>query len=162
MARMQKPPGYLVRLHPDLYVDIEFARLTIDTRYVWLESLFRLAELGDPHGIYPHADLVALVGSDSGPIAAALLDFGLWTDCGLGYQVHEYCGTRIVPETRSAIPDRVRQMVYRRDGHRCVTCGSGDRLSLDHIHPWSLGGSDDPSNLQTMCVSCNSRKGARV
>lgn len=149
---MAPVPRCLVRLDPELYRDIDFARLTIDARYVWLESLFRLAELGDPRGIYPHSDLVALVGSDAVGIAAALLDFGLWTDCGLGYLVHEYSGCRVVLESRAAIPDRVRQGVYRRDWYRCVTCGTSERLSLDHIHPWSLGGS----------VPCNSRKGARV
>jgi len=63
---------------------------------------------------------------------------------------------------RRPIPDEVRQQVYRRDGYRCVTCGSTDDLTLDHIIPWSLGGSDDASNLQTMCRPCNCRKGARV
>ena len=31
-----------------------------------------------------------------------------------------------------------------------------------HIIPWSLGGEDTMENLQTMCRSCNSRKGNRV
>lgn len=159
---MAAVPRYLIRLDPELYRDPDFATLTIDTRYAWIESLFHLAEIGDPHGIYPHVELIELVGTGAAAIADALTAFGLWTDCGLGYQVHEYCGCRIVLESRAAIPARVRQMVYRRDWYRCVTCGSGERLSLDHIHPWSLGGSDQPENLQTMCIPCNSRKGARV
>jgi hypothetical protein len=65
-------------------------------------------------------------------------------------------------EARKHIPVEVRRFVYERDEHRCVTCGSTERLSLDHIIPWSLGGADDPVNLQTMCRPCNSRKGARV
>ncbi len=63
---------------------------------------------------------------------------------------------------RKKIPHRVRALIYERDGGACVTCGSTDRLTLDHIKPFSHGGSDEPDNLQTMCLPCNSRKGARV
>jgi hypothetical protein len=62
---------------------------------------------------------------------------------------------------RTPILPSVRTTIYRRDGYRCVECGSTDDLTLDHIHPWSRGGSDHPSNLRTLCRSCNSRKGAR-
>jgi hypothetical protein len=64
--------------------------------------------------------------------------------------------------TRDAIPERVRQNVYERDGHRCVECGSDQRLTVDHIIPWSLNGPDDEENLRTLCGPCNSSKGARV
>lgn len=63
---------------------------------------------------------------------------------------------------RSAIPLKVRVAVYERDGNRCVNCGATERLSLDHVIPWSHGGSDHVGNLQTMCVSCNSSKSNRV
>lgn len=65
---------------------------------------------------------------------------------------------------RNPIPPRVRTLVYRRDGYACIECGADDiaRLTIDHRHPVSLGGSDDPSNLRTLCKSCNSSKGARL
>lgn len=63
---------------------------------------------------------------------------------------------------RSPISAEVRQRVFERDEFCCVRCGSTEGLSLDHIYPWSLGGTDDPDNLQTLCRPCNSRKGARV
>ncbi len=63
---------------------------------------------------------------------------------------------------RVPIPDSVRALVYARDGYACVICRASDDLTLDHITPWSRGGSDQPENLQTMCRSCNSSKGATV
>jgi len=66
------------------------------------------------------------------------------------------------PYRRRKISGTVRNVVMERDQYRCVSCGSWEGLSLDHIHPLSKGGSDDPDNLQTMCRSCNSAKGARV
>lgn len=35
-------------------------------------------------------------------------------------------------------------------------------LTIDHIHPEFHGGSHDPENLQLLCRSCNSSKGAKV
>lgn len=63
---------------------------------------------------------------------------------------------------RRWIRPSLRQAVYERDGHRCLDCGTDQNLSLDHIHPYSLGGEDTLENLQTLCRSCNSRKGVRV
>lgn len=54
-----------------------------------------------------------------------------------------------------------RETVYDRDGRRCVSCGSQDDLTIDHVVPRSNGGSDHIENLQTLCRSCNCRKGAR-
>jgi 5-methylcytosine-specific restriction endonuclease McrA len=60
-----------------------------------------------------------------------------------------------------------------RDGWRCARClrkvrtyppgqSGPDAFHCDHIVPWSQGGSDDPSNLQTLCRDCNLRKGNRI
>lgn len=56
----------------------------------------------------------------------------------------------------------IRKAVLDRDGHACKHCGTGDDLTLDHIIPRSRGGTDDLANLQTLCRTCNSRKGARM
>jgi hypothetical protein len=66
------------------------------------------------------------------------------------------------PTKRDPIPIEVRFFIYERDGYRCVQCGTVEDLTIDHIHPKSLGGADTADNLQTLCRSCNSRKGARV
>lgn len=64
--------------------------------------------------------------------------------------------------SRKPIPKHVRAAVYERDGYECRKCGAADDLTLDHIFPWSLGGSDTEENLQVLCRPCNSRKRARV
>lgn len=58
------------------------------------------------------------------------------------------------------ISRKTRSEIYRRDGGRCVVCKSESDLTLDHITPTSKGGGNEAENLQTMCRSCNSRKGA--
>lgn len=55
-----------------------------------------------------------------------------------------------------------RQAVYDRDGRRCLACGNRSKLTLDHIVPQVLGGTNDFLNLQTLCERCNRAKGAQV
>jgi hypothetical protein len=63
---------------------------------------------------------------------------------------------------REAISQAVRREVWRRDGGRCVDCGSQERLEFDHIIPVSKGGSNTARNLELRCESCNRRKGAQI
>jgi 5-methylcytosine-specific restriction endonuclease McrA len=65
------------------------------------------------------------------------------------------------PDKKEPISDLVRWKVFMRDNFTCQKCGSHLMLTADHIYPESLGGSSDMSNLQTLCKSCNSEKGAR-
>jgi len=37
----------------------------------------------------------------------------------------------------------------------CVACGTKENLQNHHLQPKSLGGSDDKSNLITLCVKCH-------
>lgn len=55
----------------------------------------------------------------------------------------------------------LRAMIFSRDGYACVHCGAKSRLSVDHVVAVANGGSNDLENLQTLCISCNSRKGAK-
>ena len=66
------------------------------------------------------------------------------------------------PDSRRSLSRQLRTTVFERDQYRCVSCGGWQGLAVDHIHPLSRGGTDDLDNLQTLCKSCNSRKGARV
>lgn len=51
----------------------------------------------------------------------------------------------------------IRNQIIDRD-KCCLCCGSLERLSIDHIIPISKGGMNMLENLQTLCVSCNSKK----
>ena len=46
---------------------------------------------------------------------------------------------------------------------QCVYCGETydpKELTLDHVHPKTLGGKDITSNLVPACVKCNQAKGS--
>ena len=57
-----------------------------------------------------------------------------------------------------AVSKRTRYEVLRRDAHTCRYCGASApevKLTVDHVTPVALGGSDDPSNLVAACRDCN-------
>lgn len=58
-----------------------------------------------------------------------------------------------------AISKRTRFEVLRRDDHTCRYCHATDTpLTIDHVYPTTLGGSDEPSNLVAACKDCNAGK----
>lgn len=57
----------------------------------------------------------------------------------------------------------LRFRILKRDGYRCQMCGRnakdhGAILEVDHIVPRAKGGTDDPTNLWTLCFDCNRGK----
>lgn len=57
------------------------------------------------------------------------------------------------------VSKRTRFEVLRRDNYICRYCHSQDvPLTVDHVTPITLGGSDDPSNLVAACRDCNAGK----
>ncbi len=53
-------------------------------------------------------------------------------------------------------------LLIARDGPACARCASAENLSVDHVISIAAGGTDDPENLQILCLPCNIRKGARL
>ena len=74
---------------------------------------------------------------------------------------------------RKSMPPRLRMLIHKRDGGKCQMCGTPTKLftsslafdptraSIDHIKPYSKGGTEDPANLQLLCMLCNSRKSTK-
>jgi hypothetical protein len=64
------------------------------------------------------------------------------------------------------VSTRTRHLVLERDRFRCSDCGAspatGALLEVDHTIPISKGGSNDPSNLRTLCSDCNRGKSDRI
>lgn len=96
--------------------------------------------------------------------------FGIWGDGDIGHWlVHtaELIETsdqprQPDPNKRKPIPQGLRTKVFETDEYRCVKCGSHEDLAVDHILPVAEGGTNDRENLQTLCRSCNSRKGKKI
>jgi hypothetical protein len=59
------------------------------------------------------------------------------------------------------VSKRTRYEVLRRDNHTCRYCGGTAPdavLTIDHVTPVALGGSDSPENLVACCKDCNAGK----
>lgn len=60
-----------------------------------------------------------------------------------------------------AVSRRLRFEILRRDDHTCKYCGGKPpevALTVDHVLPESLGGTDEAHNLVAACVECNQGK----
>jgi ATP-dependent DNA helicase RecQ len=58
---------------------------------------------------------------------------------------------RLDPESYEAL----RQLVLRRDGWRCQSCGTMLNLEVHHKQFRSHSGHDSEENLITLCASCH-------
>ena len=64
---------------------------------------------------------------------------------------------------REPVSNKLKHEIWRRDNFTCQYCGktiNDIELEVDHILPVSKGGKSILSNLQTLCVECNRKKGA--
>ena len=65
-------------------------------------------------------------------------------------------------EPVTELTKEIKDQVFKRDKHICLCCGKDRRqgvsLNADHILPVAMGGTNDVSNLQTLCKHCNTTK----
>jgi len=59
-----------------------------------------------------------------------------------------------LPDVERAKPHKF-EGILRRDNYTCQECQKRTQLSVHHIQPKSLGGTDSPFNLITLCIPCH-------
>ena len=64
-----------------------------------------------------------------------------------------------IKNRKRRVSKTLRQLIFERDGDKCVKCGSDEQLTIDHIVPIRKGGISIESNMQTLCFNCNQNKG---
>jgi hypothetical protein len=61
------------------------------------------------------------------------------------------------------IPSEVKKEVWKRDGGKCVICGSTENLHFDHELPFSKGGTSlTAKNVRLLCMKHNLAKSAKI
>ncbi len=60
--------------------------------------------------------------------------------------------------SKGGVNKALREIIFERDGHKCVYCGSKEDLTIDHKVPVSKGGKTIKYNLVTACRKCNQMK----
>ena len=74
------------------------------------------------------------------------------------YVTRDDVRNREISIRRDPVPKEVQREVWRRDGGKCIACGSQERLEFDHIIPISKGGANTARNIQILCEECNRKK----
>ncbi len=82
----------------------------------------------------------------------------------IGLECHNCASINLIKNNdnkRKPIDSILRHECFKRDNYKCVECGNSNKESIlhaDHILPVSQGGTDELSNLQTLCEGCNLAK----
>lgn len=127
------------------------------------ESKFVLDLLDGPLWMYGGpVGTISLCESDLRALAAGRAEFTASAHFPDSYSLVHLSDDRPKIAGKKPIPPRMRLHVFERDGYRCRICGSSSKLRADHVFPESRGGRLELGNLQTLCASCNSAKGATV
>lgn len=74
-------------------------------------------------------------------------------------EIDEFFKRTRVYVSNNKLWDKIRIRIFKRDNYTCIYCNKiGGKLEVDHIIPFSKGGSEDDENLATSCLKCNRQK----
>lgn len=89
-----------------------------------------------------------------------------WLDFNIGGVAPYYLASLLEKyrKRRKTLSKKLRAEIFRKYKVICPICGEKDlrKLSIDHIVPYSKGGTDDFKNLRILCKNCNSKKGTKI
>jgi 5-methylcytosine-specific restriction endonuclease McrA len=144
-------------------------RLPIGSRFVVEMRTGLWAGDGVPHDFETMGEALGISAGDAREVYERAID-ALWPHVHPGEQRPMGATTKVrkkyPQKNRPPIPPGDRFRVFKRDGYRCRICGAsaddGAVLHIDHIIPVSLRGTNDESNLQTLCRDCNFGKRDRL
>lgn len=108
-------------------------------------GIYQLFPEGQQLNEWERASLIALCDSSVADYVAQRQD-AIWRHRGQNFE---------------PVPGTLRYEVIKRAAGRCEGCGVSNReraLQVDHIIPRTKGGSNDLSNLQALCSTCNAQK----
>ena len=117
---------------------------------------------------YSREEIKNLTSSDSWPRVLRQLKQDriisyVYNSASKNYEVTEIGNYQSKVATTS-ISGKDAYRIRNRDGHRCQSCGKGPedgvKLEIDHKIPVDMGGTNEDSNLWTLCQSCNNAKKA--
>lgn len=74
----------------------------------------------------------------------------------------EYSNRRRARKLENGVYDVRQKFLRRLYTSPCILCGAMDGVTADHIIPIARGGTHSEGNLQPLCKSCNSSKGAKL
>lgn len=98
---------------------------------------------------------------DGHPIACVQCDEDLSEETLLYVRERSFQDYFCLQDQSRGVPKWLRRHILECYGRTCVSCGdplNASTLSIDHIIPQSKGGDDRPTNLQPMCVPCNTAR----
>jgi 5-methylcytosine-specific restriction endonuclease McrA len=81
------------------------------------------------------------------------------------FRIYEHKRRALKKQTISTVTLEQWEKLKQKYNHTCLSCGKVEpdiKLELDHIVPLSKHGTNDISNIQPLCKSCNSSKGTKT
>ncbi|MEH7000848.1 HNH endonuclease [Priestia megaterium] len=95
-----------------------------------------------------------------------------WVEENMNYIEENYPDHLVLVKKRfrrQRFPVWLKEAVFYRDKGTCVLCRNDlsnlirtvNKIHIDHIVPLELYGTNDASNMQLLCSTCNTKKGAR-